>query len=384
MTIALTQTERRAIGLLSGIYALRMLGLFMVLPVFSIYAKQLNDVTPLRVGVALGIYGLTQALFQIPFGFLSDRWGRKPVIMVGLCLFAIGSAIAACSTSILGIIAGRGLQGLGAVGSVIMALLADMTREQVRLRAMAMIGMAIGFSFILAFVVGPCVYTWVGVRGIFWITACLALGASGLVMIAIPTPIKGEPIRLLRNRRLLPVKTGSVLYGGVLILHASLTALFLKIPEAIVAFEQIGGQMWRFYLPVFTVAVLLTLPIIFYLESSAYFKFGLKATVLCLALSELGILVFFHSFWGMSVSLCLFFTAFNVLESSLPALISRSVAPSHKGAALGIFSALQFLGLFLGGVIGGVLDSWNSSVAVLGFCVILAVIWSGWIFYSFD
>lgn len=375
--------ERRVVATLAGIHSLRMLGLFMILPVFAIYAEQLIKATPFQIGLALGIYGLTQAIFQIPFGFLSDRIGRKPMIIIGLMLFSLGSFVAAFSTSIVGIIVGRSLQGVGAIGSVVMALLADLTREEVRLQAMASIGVTIGLSFALAFVLGPILDAWIGIQGIFLVTAILGLGAIALVVQWVPTPIKTKEhsvaqTEVFNNKNLLG------LYMGVMILHASLTALFLKIPSIIASFEALHEASWRLYGSVLVGSLVLTLPIILYLEKTKYFKIGLMISILILGISEVGILFFKDSLWGISGSLCLFFVAFNVLEASLPSLVSKQVGPKKRGTALGLFSALQFLGLFLGGMIVGELDSRGGLVAVLLFCVILAFIWFFWIFCSLD
>lgn len=410
-TLRMTSPERQALLTLASIYSLRMLGLFMILPIFSMYAKQLTHASPLRIGIALGIYGLTQTLFQIPFGYISDRLGRKPLIILGLMLLAMGSGVAAMSQSIFGVIAGRGIQGMGATGGVIMALLADSTRDEVRLRAMAFIGITIGLSFALAFILGPILNGWVGVQGIFWLTALFSIIAIGVVIVFLPIPesnslsiskifsksfskplasqelqfpkfpIKAKEsfrsvLNFLKEAGLLP------LYGGVLVLHASLTAVFLKIPLAVESFHYESGEIWRFYLPVLLASFILTVPIILLMEKVRQFKWVMAFTVVLLALSELGILIFFQSWFGLSLCMGLFFTAFNVLEASLPSHISKKVELNQKGTALGIFSALQFLGLFLGGTLGGLLDSWGGLVAVQLFCVILALVWFFWIIHT--
>ncbi len=376
--------ERRALLTLTSIYALRMLGLFMILPVFAIYAQQLTSVTPLSIGIALGIYGLTQALFQIPFGYISDRLGRKPLIIIGLLLLLLGSVIAAMSQSIFGVIVGRGIQGMGATGGVMMALLSDLIREELRLRAMACIGISIGVSFALAFILGPILGDWLGVQGIFWVTALFSLLAIGVVMKMLPnnTSTNLSISESLTNKTLLlsSLRTSGLLplYVGVLILHASLTAVFLKLPQAVDNFQFENGQIWKFYLPILLASFILTIPIILFMEKTKQVKEQTTWIILLLALAELAMLLLFKSFLGLSISMTLFFTAFNVLEASLPSLISKSVPTLIKGTALGTFSALQFLGLFLGGLFGGLLDSWGGLVAVFLFCVILAL---GWFFF---
>lgn len=372
--------ERRAVTALAGIFSLRMLGLFMILPVFAVYAKQLTYVTPITIGIALGIYGLTQAALQIPFGMASDRFGRKPIIILGLLLFALGSTVAALSDSIYGVILGRSLQGASAIGCVIMALVADLTRDEIRVRAMAMIGITIGLSFALAMVVGPLVSELGGVQSIFWATAILSLVAIGVLVFFVPTPsnqsLQGDSIPLLTRipKTFLHPKLG-ILNFGVLALHASLTALFLKIPLAVQALGYTEGTAWYFYAPIFIVSLLATMPCIILMERKAWVKQGIVVMVLGLAISELGILYFFNVQLGLALSVGLFFTAFNALEASLPSLVSRYALSGCKGTALGIYSSAQFLGLFLGGVIGGWLDGSYGMVAVLLFCILLAVVW---------
>jgi MFS family permease len=382
--------ERKTLLALSGIFSLRMLGLFMILPVFSIYANQLNSVTPFLMGTALGIYGLTQALLQIPFGFASDRFGRKPLIIFGLLLFALGSVIAACSNSIYGVIVGRSLQGASAIGCVIMALVADLIREEVRVRAMAVIGITIGLSFALAMVLGPLLSQYAGVPGIFWITAVFSILAIFMLIIFVPTPERSLQIsetagsesipvlaripKILVHRELMPI------FFGVLVLHASLIALFLKIPIFLQAIGFSEGKTWQFYLPVFLGSLVATAPCLWVMEKKTWVKYGLTSAVFLFGMSELGIMIFFESGVGLALSLWVFFTAFNTLEASLPALVSQFAPMGGKGTALGVYSSAQFLGLFLGGILGGWLDAKYDMVGILWFCVILAIIWFMWNF----
>ncbi len=392
--------EYRSIAALSSLFSLRMLGLFMILPVFALYAQGLSGVTPTKVGLALGIYGLTQASFQVPFGYISDRFGRKPVIMIGLLLFCIGSIMAAMSQSIHGIIWGRSLQGAGAIGSVTLALLADLTRSEIRLRAMAIVGVTIALSFGLAFILGPLLTAQWGVPGIFWLSAVLGIFGMAVTVFFVPRPKMGPPnvLETLRveffdttKKSVLPTFSGlstfklpswlsfelCSLYFGTLVIHASLTALFLKIPGMIHTLHFSEGDTWQFYLPVFLFSLVATIPVILFLERNSSLGQSSKNLIIVsvLVLSELFLVISHQTLFGLATSLWLFFIAFNVLEASLPASISKAAPENQRGTVLGIFSTMQFLGLFLGGFLGGILDSMGGYIAVLSFCVILALIW---------
>ena len=252
----MTRTEARSAASMAGIYALRMLGLFMILPVFALYADELEGATPALAGLAIGIYGMTQALLQIPYGLLSDRIGRKPVIIFGLLVFALGSAIAASADNIHLVIFGRALQGAGAIAAAVMALTADLIREEHRVKAMAIIGMSIGASFALAMVLGPVLNTWIGVPGIFWLTAVLALGGIAVVVLVVPNPVV---TRVRRDAEAVPAQFASVLRDaqlfrldiGIFALHLILTASFVVLPLAL---RDIAGlpanRHWEVYLPV--------------------------------------------------------------------------------------------------------------------------------------
>ncbi len=381
-TIRLSRTEGRAALSLAGIFALRMLGLFMIYPVFAVYAKQLAGASAATIGIALGIYGLAQAVLQIPFGTLSDRIGRKPVIAGGLILFAIGSAIAAVSTSIGGVILGRALQGSGAIGSTILALNADLTREESRTRAMALIGMTIGVSFALAMVLGPLVNGWVGVPGIFWLTAILAL--AGIAMLFGTVPNAGavhrhadtEPVpalfkRVLANGELLRLDF------GIFAQHAILAATFLALPLAL---KRIGGfdTQWLLYLPILAIGFIVMTPFIVIGEKYRRMKpvfIGAVATVMA---GQLSLLLWHGNIWSIAAGLFVFFTAFNLLEASLPSLISKAAPAKSKGTAMGVYSSSQFLGIFVGGAVGGGLQSLfagHGLIAVFGLTTALAAGW---------
>ncbi len=373
--------ENRSILALASIFAFRMLGLFMILPVFSIFAHRLSGATPLLIGIALGIYGLTQAALQIPFGMLSDRIGRKPIITIGLLLFAFGSVIAALSHSITGIIIGRALQGSGAIGSTLIALIADLTREENRTKAMAVVGMVIGISFFIALISGPLLNTWIGVNGIFWLTAIFAI--VGLIILhgLVPTPLKSlfhsdseTQSRLfksvLQNAELLRLDI------GIFIQHAILTAIFIVIP---IALQRLAGlaenQQWLLYLPVFVFSFVLMLPLIIIAEKKRLMKPIFVIAVAATLISLLFLAFWHHSVMAISIGLVIYFTAFNLLEASLPSLISKISPAGSKGTAMGVYSTSQFLGIFFGGILGGWLYGQFHIIGVLSVSAGLSLLW---------
>ncbi|MEW8044205.1 MAG: MFS transporter [Candidatus Sedimenticola endophacoides] len=355
----MTPLESSAALSLAGIFSLRMLGLFMILPVFALYAEHLDGDTPLLIGLAIGAYGLTQALLQIPFGMLSDRIGRKPVIIGGLLIFALGSVIAAGAESIWGVIFGRAVQGSGAIAAAVMALAADLTREQNRLRAMAVIGMSIGMAFALSLVLGPLLNAWIGVPGIFWLTALLACVGILIVVKVVPDPARST---FHRDTAPVPALFASVLGDrellrldfGIFTLHMILSATFIALPLALR--DSIGldaESHWLIYLPVMLVAMALMVPFVVLAEKRRRMKGVFVAAVLLLALAQLGFLVFSTSLAGLALALLLFFAAFNTLEATLPSLVVKVAQAQSKGTAMGVYSTSQFIGAFLGGVMGG-------------------------------
>ncbi|MBF0218800.1 MAG: MFS transporter [Gammaproteobacteria bacterium] len=374
-------TETRAAQSLAAIFAFRMLGLFMILPVFALYAQDLAGVTPLRIGIAIGIYGLTQGLLQIPFGMLSDRYGRKPLLYLGMIIFAIGSLIAGSSDSIEGVIIGRAVQGAGAVAAVIMALLADLTSEEHRTRAMAFIGISIGFSFIGAMALGPLLSSYIGVNGLFYFTALLALVGMATIYFIVPNPAVSRFHRdtALTPQLLAPVLANSQLLRlnlGIMILHMVLTATFVVIPLQLRDMGLAAADHGYFYLPVMLVGMLLMVPLVIIAESKRQMKPVFVGAILLLLLAVLGINLLAHSLWIMGVMLALYFTAFNLLEATLPSLVSKYTPVTSKGTAMGVYTSSQFLGAFLGGAMGGYLHGAFDSAMVLYAAAGLLLLWA--------
>lgn len=378
---SLSAAELRASGALASIYAVRMLGLFMILPVFALYAEGLAHVTPFLVGLAIGIYGLTQALLQIPLGMLSDRFGRKPVMVAGLLVFAAGSVLAAVSDSIYGVIAGRALQGAGAIAAVVLALAADLTREEHRTKVMAIIGLTIGVSFSVALVAGPVLDRWVGVSGIFWLTALLAIVAIGITLLLIPTPVTA---RVHRDTQAVRGSFGDVLRDpqllrldlGIFVLHMVLTANFVVLP--LLLRDSLGldsAQHWWVYLPVLLAGFFAMVPFIIYAEKHRRMKPVFVGAIAVLTLAQLGLAGNGGSMVWLVLALFVFFAAFNLLEASLPSLIAKMAPPDRKGTAMGVYSSTQFLGIFVGGAVGGLLHARFGIQGVFLLGALGALIW---------
>jgi MFS family permease len=377
---ALLPIERRAAFSLAAIYAMRMLGLFLILPVFALHAEHLQHVTPVLIGVAVGIYGLTQAALQIPFGLLSDRIGRKPVIVGGLLLFALGSIVAAGADTIEGVIAGRALQGSGAVAAAVMALAADLSREEARTRVMATIGISIGAAFILSLVLGPLMAHWIGVPGIFWFTAVMAVGGVLVVLWLVPTPQRST---VHRDAEAVPAQFRAVLRNpellrldfGVFTLHMMMTGLFLVAPLILRDLGLPSETHWMVYLPVMLASVLGMAPFIILGEKRRRMKSVLLAAVAALVVAQLGLYAIGDGLLGMVLGLLLFFIAFNLLEASLPSLVAKVSPAVSKGTAMGFFTSSQFLGAFVGGVFGGWAHHLAGAQGVFLFGALAALAW---------
>lgn len=378
----MTRFERCATLSLSVVYGVRMLGLFMVLPVFALYAGELEHVTPFLMGLAIGAYGLTQAAFQIPLGMLSDRIGRKPVIIGGLLVFAVGSVLAAVTDSIYWVIAGRALQGAGAIAATVMALAADLSRDEQRTKVMAALGFSIGLSFTIALVIGPVLQHWIGVPGIFWTTAVLAVLAIGLVMGTVPRPGR---LCFQRDTEVVASALGKVaqdrgllrLNLSIFVLHMVMTANFTVIPSQLRDVAGLPVQWhWLLYLAVLLGSFGLMLPFLVYGERRSRMKRVLLGAILSLAMAEFSLVWSASLLATIAASMLLFFAAFNLLESALPSLASRLSPPVLRGTAMGVYSSSQFLGVFTGGALGGIVLNMAGPEAVFVGGGIAALLWA--------
>jgi len=354
----MTPRERRSSASLASIFALRMLGLFLVLPVFALEARKLpgGDDTAL-VGLAMGMYGLTQALLQIPFGMASDTFGRKPVIIAGLLIFAAGSALAAWAPSLHWLVAGRALQGAGAISAAVTALLADQTREVVRTKAMALVGASIGLVFALSLVVSPLLAAHIGLQGLFALTAALAVGGCAVVLWWVP-PEPADPVDAGRSGLLEVLRHPALLRLdlGVFVLHAVQLSMWVALPEML---EQAGlprDQHWAVYLPAVLASFFVMGATLFPLEKRGYLRAVFLSSIGLIALVQIALWALAGTVppvLALGMVLFAFFCGFNVLEASQPSLASRVAPASARGAALGVYNTLQSLGFFAGGALGG-------------------------------
>jgi MFS family permease len=377
----MTPIERRASFGLAGIYGLRMLGLFIILPIFALYAEKLpGGESHFLIGIALGAYGLTQSILQIPAGWLSDRYGRKPVIITGLLLFAAGSFIAASADNIYWIIAGRMVQGAGAINAAVMALTADLTREEHRTKAMAMIGITIGITFSISMILSPLLYRFIGMSGMFALIGVLAIISIGVVLWFIPTPTithfhsdteasVGKLLEVLRNKDLLRMDF------GVFTLHAILMSVFMRVPFILRADGLEAQHQWQVYLPVMLIAFVLMVPPIIIAEKKAKMKQVFMVSIALAVVAQVSIYFLENSLWGMAFALLMFFTAFNVLEATQPSIVSKIAPLASKGTAMGVFSSVQFLGAPFGSAMGGLLMELYGGNAILVFAVVMLLLW---------
>jgi MFS family permease len=374
--------EVRASMSLASIYGLRMLGMFLILPIFSIYAETMpGGENHLLIGLALGAYGLTQAMLQLPFGMASDRFGRKRMIYIGLVLLVIGSLIAAFATDLTTVIIGRAIQGAGAVSAVVTALVADLTREEHRTKAMAMIGGTIGITFALSLILGPALNQWIGIPGIFMLTGVLAVLAMLDVKYLVPDPIVS---RFHSDAEAAPSKLKDVMKDmqlmrlnfGIFALHAAQMAMFVVVPFAI---KQTSGMSendhWLIYLPIMVLSFALMVPAIIYGEKKARLKQVFVGAIAIMLAAQLLFAGSIDAFWGIIISLSVYFIAFNILEATLPSIISKLAPAASKGTAIGVYNTAQSLGIFVGGVVGGYLSHYHGFASVFVFCSVLMAMW---------
>lgn len=364
---------------IASIFSFRMLGLFMLIPVFTLYANELQGATPELVGLALGAYGLSQGLLQIPFGLLSDKFGRKPMIAIGLIFFGLGSLLGAFSNHIYGMIAARILQGMGAIGSVLIALLADLTTEKDRTMAMAIVGATIGLSFAIAFVVSPILTHSFGLHAIFDVSLILVLIAFVVLYGVIPTPPRLSPTAPTslteRFKSILRDPTILFLNFSIFCQHCLLTALFFYLPlELAPLLKQHHIQSsWFFYLPILLLSFMLMLPIVAYTEKHRRTNLGIKTSIFVTFITQL--FLYSGSLLLISISLFCYFIAFNFLEAQLPSLISKCVRSHYKGTAMGVYSSCQFVGIFAGGCLAGISFQHFGVTGVLMITLGIALFW---------
>ncbi len=376
----MTPGELRATWGLGTVFSLRMLGMFMVLPVLTTYGMALQGASEALIGFAIGIYGLAQAIFQIPFGLLSDRIGRKPLIVGGLAIFVLGSVIAALSDSIWGIILGRALQGSGAIAAAVMALLSDLTREQNRTKAMAFIGVSFGVTFAIAMVLGPIITHQLGLHALFWMIAALATAGIALTLWVVPDSknhvlnresgmVKGCFSQVIARPKLLKLNF------GIMCLHILLMSTFVALPGQLEAAGFAAADHWKIYLATMLISFVSVVPFIIYAEVKRRMK---RVFVFCVALLLVAEIILWGAgphFWEQVLGVQIFFIAFNLMEALLPSLISKEAPAGFKGTAMGIYSTSQFLGVAIGGSLGGWVDGLFDSQTVFLAGALLAMLW---------
>ena len=378
----MTPSERRSSLGLALIFALRMLGLFLVVPVFELEASHYAGANPASIGMAMGVYGLTQAVLQLPLGMASDRWGRKRLIALGLLVFAVGSVVAAMATTIDGLLWGRAIQGAGAVSAAVTALLADQTRDVVRTKAMAMIGASIGLVFSLALIVSPLLAGWMGLSGMFWLVAVLALLAVVAIFVMVPPEpalrrdaVGGSLAEVLAHPALLRLNV------GVFMLHAVQLAMWMVLPRMLVEAGLVKEHHWYVYLPAVLGSFLVMGGVLFRMERKGKLKQVFLASIVLVGLTQLalwwmsGSSAGEPSLWTLGLLLLVFFSGFNMLEASQPSLVSRQAPPQARGMALGVYNTLQSLGLFAGGAVGGILIKHSGPQMLFMASGVLMLLW---------
>ena len=376
----LNSIEKKAAFSLATVFGLRMLGLFMILPVFAIYGQELTGYSPIWLGLAIGAYGLTQALLQIPMGMLSDKFGRKPVILIGLLVFLLGSVVAAMSDSIYGVVFGRALQGMGAIASAVLALAADLSREEQRPKVMATIGMFIGLSFTVAMILGPVVAESFGLGGLFWLTAGLTFGAMFMIQFMVPHSVnkapRGDNVALPAQIKTL-IKDPQLfrLNIGVFILHMALTACFVTLPKQFVNAGLSLDNHWQIYLPTLLGSFFLMVPfmIMAIKKQKETQMFSAAVVLLTIALALLWLLP--STLFNLVILVIMFFTAFNYLEATMPSILSRLAPAGVKGSVMGIYSSSQFMGAFCGGLIGGTIATAYDEHMIFLAMAAISVLW---------
>ncbi|MBT5548045.1 MAG: MFS transporter [Gammaproteobacteria bacterium] len=379
----MNSTERLFALKVSLIMSIRMLGLFMLFPVMSVYAGDYDSSTPILIGMAIGIYGLTQALLQIPFGYLSDRFGRKPILIIGLLIFLIGSIIAATASNIIFIVIGRALQGGGAISAVLMAFLADSISEDNRAKANAFVGFQIGAAFMLSLIIGPIITSRIGLSGLFWVIGLLSI----IAMLIVVSLEHSRPINYYRlsfgafketlSRELIAVDF------SVFSLHLILASGFIVMPLLIME-NQIVSMInnWQLYLPAVLLSFIGMIPLIIISEKFKKTKYILLLSIFLLIISQIIFYISNLNFSVFLITLTIFFVAFNTVEAILPSLLSKTASASKRGLAMGIFSTSQFLGTFIGGVIGGLIYDIYDLNSVFLFTIFVAIIW--WLMVLFS
>lgn len=371
--------ERRSTFALSSIFALRMLGLFMIIPVFSVAGQSYEYATPVLIGLAVGVYGLTQAILQIPFSLIADRFSRKPLVVIGLLLFALGGAIAAMSDTIYGVIIGRAIAGGGAVSAVVMALLADVTREENRMKAMATMGMSIGLSFVVAFTLGPWLTGLVGISGLFWVTTIMGLAAIAMLLMVPKVTRHHRNFQqgyLIQLKQVLKMGDLNRLHVSVFSLHLLLTAMFIYVPSQLIEFANIplASHGWV-YLPLLVISLFFAFPSIILAEKYRKMR-GIFLTAIAGIIVGLLVLIFgFESKYILLTGLGIFFIAFNVMEALLPSWLSKVAPIQSKATAMGVNASSQFLGAFFGGTLGGQLLLLNDTSMGWSILTAVAIIW---------